>query len=81
MRPLFSLAMICMQRDVDQISFRAAVDVLSDRDGAKHHLLTALPEANAAPPVDTWMIPSLLLSASPLKTALAVVSEVTLIAG
>jgi len=30
------------------------------------------PEANAAPPVETWMIPSLLLSARPLRTPLAV---------
>ena len=39
------------------------------------------PEAKAPPPVETWMMPSLLLSASPLSTALAVVSEVTLMAG
>jgi hypothetical protein len=42
---------------------------------------TAVPEAKAAPPVETWMIPSLPLSASPLRTALAVVSDVTLTAG
>jgi hypothetical protein len=29
---------------------------------------TEVPEANAAPPVDTWMIPSLLLSANPFRT-------------
>ena len=42
---------------------------------------TAAPDANAPPPVETWMIPSLLLSASPFSTALAVVSDVTLMAG
>lgn len=44
-------------------------------------LLTAEPDANAPPPVDTWMIPSLSLSARPLSTAFAVVSDVTLMAG
>jgi hypothetical protein len=39
------------------------------------------PEAKAPPPVETWIIPSLLLSASPLRTAFAVVSDVTLMAG
>ena len=43
--------------------------------------LTAVPDANAAPPVDTWMMPSLFASANPRSTALAVVSEVTLMAG
>jgi hypothetical protein len=43
--------------------------------------LTAEPEAKAAPPVETWMIPSHRLSASPLRTAFAVVSDVTLTAG
>ena len=42
---------------------------------------TAVPEAKAAPPVETWMIPSLPLSASPLRTAFAVLSDVTLTAG
>src|SRR5687767_4855252 len=39
------------------------------------------PEANAPPPVETWMIPSAFDSARPRKTALTVVSEVTLNAG
>jgi hypothetical protein len=39
---------------------------------------TVEPEANWPPPVDTWMIPSLLVSARPRSTALAVVIEVTL---
>ncbi len=43
--------------------------------------LTLDPDANAPPPVETWMIPSLLLSARPFSTAFAVVSDVTLIAG
>ena len=42
---------------------------------------TAVPDAKAPPPVDTWMMPSLRLSANPLRTALAVVSDVTLMAG
>ncbi len=42
---------------------------------------TADPEANAAPPVETWMMPSLPLSAKPLRTPLTVVSDVTLMAG
>ncbi len=42
---------------------------------------TDVPEANAPPPVETWMMPSLLLSASPFSTAFAVVRDVTLTAG
>jgi hypothetical protein len=42
---------------------------------------TPAPDANAPPPVDSWMIPSLLLSVSPFSTAFAVVSDVTLMAG
>jgi hypothetical protein len=42
---------------------------------------SAAPDAKAAPPVETWMMPSLLLSASPFNTALTVVSDVTLMAG
>ena len=43
--------------------------------------LTAVPEANSAPPVDTWMIPSLSASAKPRRAALRVSDEVTLMAG
>jgi hypothetical protein len=42
---------------------------------------TAVPEANAPPPVETWMMPSLRLSDRPLRTALAVAIDVTLTAG
>ncbi len=42
---------------------------------------TPVPEANSAPPVDTWMIPSLPASAKPLIAAFTVSDEVTLIAG
>ena len=42
---------------------------------------TAVPEANSAPPVETWMMPSLPASAKPLIAALTVSDEVTLIAG
>ena len=42
---------------------------------------TAPPEANSAPPVDTWMIPSLPASANPRIAALTVSDEVMLIAG
>ena len=38
--------------------------------------LTPVPEANSAPPVDTWMIPSL-----PASAAFTVSDDVTLIAG
>src|SRR5512133_3742529 len=43
--------------------------------------LTPVPEANSAPPVDTWMMPSLPASAKPLIAAFTVSDEVTLIAG
>jgi hypothetical protein len=49
------------------------VDSLRDADHAKFK--------SAPPPVDTWMMPSLLLSASPLSTAFALLSDVTLMAG
>ena len=43
--------------------------------------LTAVPDANSAPPVDTCTIPSLPASAKPRSAALIVSDEVTLIAG
>src|SRR5438876_8691209 len=43
--------------------------------------LIVVPDANAPPPVEIWMMPSALLSVSPRRTALAVVSDVTLTAG
>ena len=43
--------------------------------------LTLPPEANSAPPVDSWTMPSLLASAKPRKAALRVSDDVTLIAG
>ena len=39
------------------------------------------PERYSAPPVDTWTIPSLPASANPLRAALRVCEEDTLIAG
>ena len=42
---------------------------------------TAVPAANSAPPVETWMIPSLPASANPLRAALTDTEEVMLIAG
>ena len=73
--------MVRVERHVDRIPRRRAVDVFGNRDGAERHVLHAAPDANAPPPVETWMIPSLLLSASPFNTAFAVVSDVTLMAG
>ena len=43
--------------------------------------LTLVPEANSAPPVENWMMPSLSASANPRSAALRVSEEVTLIAG
>ncbi len=43
--------------------------------------LTLVPDANSAPPVDTWMMPSLPASANPRRAALMVSDEVTLMAG
>jgi hypothetical protein len=43
--------------------------------------LTPEPDRYSAPPVDTWMIPSLSASAKPRSAALSVWLEVTLIAG
>ena len=42
---------------------------------------TPVPEANSAPPVETWRIPSLPASAKPLIAAFTVSDEVMLIAG
>ena len=43
--------------------------------------LTPSPEANSAPPVENWMMPSLPASAKPLIAALTVSDEVQLMAG
>ena len=43
--------------------------------------LTPVPDANSAPPVENWMMPSLPASAKPLSAALTVSDEVQLIAG
>ena len=43
--------------------------------------LTRVPEANSAPPVENWMIPSLPASAKPRSAALTVSELVQLIAG
>ena len=43
--------------------------------------LTLVPEANSAPPVETWTMPSLSASAKPRSAALSVSEEVTLMAG
>ena len=43
--------------------------------------LTPSPEANSAPPVENWMMPSLPASANPLIAALTVSDEVQLMAG
>ena len=42
---------------------------------------TLVPEANSAPPVENWMIPSLPASAKPRRAAFTVSEEVQLIAG
>ena len=42
---------------------------------------TAWPDAYSAPPVDTWMMPSLPASAKPFRAAFRVWDEVTLMAG
>ena len=42
---------------------------------------TLVPEANSAPPVENWMMPSLPASAKPLIAALTVSEEVQLMAG
>ena len=43
--------------------------------------LTLVPDANSAPPVENWMMPSLPASAKPRRAALIVSDEVQLIAG
>ena len=43
--------------------------------------LTLVPEANSAPPVENWMMPSLPASAKPRRAALTVSDDVQLIAG
>ena len=42
---------------------------------------TLVPEANSAPPVENWMMPSLPASAKPRRAALTVSDDVQLIAG
>ena len=42
---------------------------------------TLVPEANSAPPVENWMIPSLPASANPRSAAFTVSDDVQLIAG
>lgn len=43
--------------------------------------LTPSPDANSAPPVENWMIPSLPASAKPLIAAFTVSEDVQLMAG
>ena len=43
--------------------------------------LTPRPDANSAPPVENWMMPSLPASAKPLMAALMVSEDVQLMAG
>ncbi len=43
--------------------------------------LTFEPEANSAPPTETWMMPSLSASANPWIAAVTVCEDVMLIAG
>ena len=43
--------------------------------------LTPRPDANSAPPVENWMMPSLPASANPLMAALTVSEDVQLMAG
>ncbi len=42
---------------------------------------TFVPDANSAPPVENWMMPSLPASAKPFSAALIVSDDVQLIAG
>jgi hypothetical protein len=42
---------------------------------------TLVPDANSAPPVEIWMMPSLSASANPRSAAFNVSDEVTLMAG
>ena len=77
----FSLTVIRVQGYIDGIPLGHAVHMLGDGDGPQGPFLRYNPEAKAVPPVETWMMPSLLLSARPFKTPLAVVREVTLMVG
>jgi hypothetical protein len=43
--------------------------------------LTGWPDRYSAPPVETWMMPSLSASAKPFRAAFSVWLELTLIAG
>jgi len=43
--------------------------------------LIVAPDQNSAPPVETWMMPSLSASAKPRSAALSVCDDVTLMAG
>ena len=73
--------MVGVERHGDRITLCSAMNVLRYRDCAERHVLKRRARRNAPPPVEIWIIPSLLLSASPRSTAFAVVSEVTLMAG
>jgi hypothetical protein len=78
---LVRLAMVGVERDVDRIARRHAVDVFGNRDGAERHVLHRGARRERAAARRDLDDPSLLLSASPFSTALAVVSDVTLMAG
>ena len=73
--------MVCLDSDVDVVLFSDEVDVFSDADSTSDHITNSDTEANLPPPVETWMIPSDLSSAKAFRAALAVISEVTLMAG
>ena len=70
-------AVVGVQRDVDRVLRGDDVRELGQRDRAGHHVLDAVPDRNSAPPVETWMMPSLPASAKPRSAAFSVWDEVS----
>lgn len=65
------------------IGYLAAMDRVNSASATAPATMSLIPrpDANSAPPVEEWMIPSLPASAKPLRAAFTVSDEVQLIAG
>ena len=73
--------MVGVQRDVDRVLLGDDVANSASATAPVTMSFTLVPEANSAPPVENWMIPSLPASANPRSAALTVSDDVQLIAG
>ena len=74
-------AVVGVQRDVDGVVLRDLGAYAAKATDPVTMSLIVGPERYSAPPVETWMIPSLPASAKPASAAFSVCEEDTLIAG